>query len=266
MSSSYSSYTSYTNDDHYYDYFNHYSYNKYSIFTVMFYGMIIYMFLERFLNIFLRLIRYCLCCFSSNPPPNHTSSNHINPTHSTEWNIISMLSTLYFAIAGTINYEIYDSCSDINNFHVDSLMVPFGLYLAYIMYDTIFHDLDLPFYFLHLGTSIPLIYIVLDDFTYGLYIGSSLFITEYSTVFLGIIHLTSGHVKTVFSLLFSIVFLIVRPIYLINILYIINKCTNIHDLRYVFIAIMTYLLFFLNIYWFGLIVKKIYEKLFINKS
>ena len=178
---------------------------------------------------------------------------------------ISLFATLYFSITGTINYKHFENCIDMNDqYDTRRLKISFALFISYILYDMIFNEIACIYYSHHFITSFPLILAIVIDHKETIYITISLFITEYSTVILNLIYLSTGKIKAFLEIIFAFIFFFVRPVYISYILIFLIKCIPndpIDILSHIVLMIIVLILFVINIYWFICICFKIYKKI-----
>jgi hypothetical protein len=133
--------------------------------------------------------------------------------------------------------------------------------MAHFVYDACFHKITIEFLFHHTVGFIALLLVVTSDSNYGIYFANATLIVELSTIILNLIFVTSDLTKTIMTVLFAIVFTLVRPVYMALLLSKMIEC-GLSDLseKVSFVAFLS--LYILNLYWFVFICKKVWCTIF----
>lgn len=173
-----------------------------------------------------------------------------------QWNIASVLIMIELVLHVILNYVPLTKCEDIMNYDINKASTALTLFLSYLAYDLIFHKLTLIFYVHHFLAFLTVLIVYLTNNTCGIYIAMVCLLTEISTIPLGIIHITSGKVKTFWMMVFSIAFFFARPVYMLYVLSIVHRCL-VYEYSYMLSYLGLTLLYILNVYWFIELVKKI---------
>lgn len=180
---------------------------------------------------------------------------------------VNLMSTFITGALAMVSYQEHGffhtdvSCSAIRSYDIDTQFISILVFLSYLAYDAVFHKLSFEHYIHHtLGFS-TVAMMVLARSSYGVYFTSAGMLIEASTVPMNLIFVTSGITKDILMGVFALTFFIVRPVFMMIILKEMVNCGL--ETRIEQIGICAFLaLYILNLYWFGLLCRKIYRKIY----
>lgn len=181
---------------------------------------------------------------------------------------LSSIITIILVYYGFDQYIVLSSnasCSEIRDYDINEHFFTMLLFIAYLVHDMIFHKLPLQSIVHHIFCCVSVTAILISRSKYGMYFATASMLVELSTPALNLIYLTKGTLNTISLILFGITFTIVRPIYMLLIILKMVQCGLEFNVE-IFGFIIFIALYILNLYWFVLLIRKMYRKLFNHKN
>jgi hypothetical protein len=176
----------------------------------------------------------------------------------THWLIVSAIVTSYLGISSAITYGIpfiqpsHDEI--VRTINITSVFTNIVIIVGYFIYGATVNKLGKLQIIHHLLGSVPPTLILFSGDYISMYLADSLMTLELSTIFLNLKNIVPKSGKFLMTVIFSLVFLLVRPIPLLSSVY--RSCT-VYDsqwwLRFMSLVPLT----IINLYWTYLMVKKI---------
>ncbi len=182
-----------------------------------------------------------------------------------QWNIASVIIVSELLTHCILNYVQIINCEEVMNYDNDKGFTTITLFLSYIAYDLMFHKLTIEFYIHHILGFLTVLYVFLTNYKYGIYVTMLCILTEVSTIPLTMIYLTSGKIRITFTIIFSIIFFIARPCYLLYVLSLIHLCF-VYEFTYLFSYMVVLIIYILNIFWFLKIIRKIFNNMCVKEK
>jgi hypothetical protein len=200
------------------------------------------------------ILRFCDC-------KNTDSKKTKGRSMTTQWIVISSIVTTYLGITPLLKHGYF-----VNHITCEKLLsttsssmnesIPLlAVFVAYLWYDLMFNNISYMYVCHHLICCLPVIWVVCIDHTPGIMFSEILMIAEISTIFLNLKMITNGIINKILSLVFMITFILIRPIYMPQVLFKMFECWE-QNFTYNVIIVAFVSLMIMNFYWSVLIIRK----------
>lgn len=188
----------------------------------------------------------------------HTETNDFT---NKQWIFVSLIVTSYLGIGSLIRHgymTIYNnSCSNIDTFDTQQIVLPFASFIAYLWYDMLFNNISKIYKIHHIICSIPVMYLYMVGDVRKLYLIDVLLQMELSTIILNLKLLTSQKNNNILTFVFILSFLCVRPLHMPFILIKMFECLTFNTITNIIAYFSFTILWIVNIYWTLILFKKI---------
>jgi hypothetical protein len=178
--------------------------------------------------------------------------------HARQTYILTIIISTVLSIMAVLNFNPNLTCDEIKLFDIQSVILPLFTACAYFAYDILFHHLPADFAFHHVLGFIATFITFYSGRNYVAFYASVCLIIEISTIVLGFVRIATGKWKIYSSLLFTLLFILTRPIYLLFVIKNLFDCFE-YDIVYISVIALFIALYILNMYWFSAICQKLYS-------
>lgn len=180
------------------------------------------------------------------------------------WTIVATIIVGFLGIDTLYTHGINPcsvSCSVIEKYDIKNVTESLAMLTGYFLYDILFRRPAKEYIFHHSIGIISSFIIMTSLYSIGAFYAHILLITELSTIFLNMYHLSENtKILKIFSMImFTFTYTVVRIVHIFVIITKIFQCTrnDTFDIYYVIMCIMVFALYLLNVYWFIKIINKL---------
>lgn len=189
---------------------------------------------------------------------NYQNTKNKSRSMTTQWLLISAFVTIYLGITPLLKHGYFVdhiSCNVLENTPIKESIMLLSVFVGYLWYDLLFNNISKMYKCHHLLCSMSVVMVVCKNHSPGVMFSELLMMAEISTIFLNLKTVTDGFLNKMFSLLFMIIFILFRPLYMPQVFLKMIECIK-YDFTYIIIVVSFASLLLMNFYWGIIIIKK----------